>query len=133
MKTRKRIGLALGSGSSRGWAHIGVIEALEEEGIIIDFIAGASIGSYVGALYAAGSMKSLKDFIIKMDGKRVFSYFDVTFPRSGFLNGTRKVKELYYMHTRVENFSALSKRLPVRLLHRKDPKQSNKTLSDIFK
>ena len=114
MKTRKRIGLALGSGSSRGWAHIGVIEALEEEGIVIDFIAGASIGSYVGALYAAGSMKSLKDFIIKMDGKRVFSYFDVTFPRSGFLNGTRKVKELYYMHTRVEDFSELD--IPVKMV-----------------
>ena len=46
---RKTVALVLGSGSSRGWAHIGAIEALEEEGIPIDFISGCSVGSYVGA------------------------------------------------------------------------------------
>jgi len=114
MTTRKKIGLALGSGSSRGWAHIGVIEALEEEGVAIDCIAGTSVGSYIGALYAAGNIKKLKDFILKMDGKRVFSYFDVVFPRSGFLNGTRKVKELYYMHSDAETFDDLD--IPVKMV-----------------
>ena len=104
---RKTVGLALGSGSSRGWAHIGAIEALEEENITIDYIAGCSIGAYVGAIYAAGSLKSLKEFVLRMDGKKVFSYFDVVFPRSGFLNGTKKVKELFSMHTDVERFSQL--------------------------
>lgn len=104
---RKTVGLALGSGSSRGWAHIGVIEALEEENIPIDLIAGCSVGSYVGALYAAGSLASLKDFVLRMDGKKVFSYFDVVFPRSGLLDGTKKVSELFSMHTDVETFEAL--------------------------
>ncbi len=106
--SRKTVGLVLGSGSSRGWAHIGAIEALEEENIPIDVIAGCSIGSYVGALYATGSLSSLKEFVIRMDGKKVFSYFDVVFPRSGLLNGTKKVSELFSMHTDVETFEALN-------------------------
>jgi len=107
MPSRKTVGLVLGSGSSRGWAHIGVIEALEEENIPIDYIAGCSIGSYVGAIYASGSLKSLKEFVLRMDGKKVFSYFDVVFPRSGFLNGTKRLKELYSMHTDAADFSDL--------------------------
>ena len=105
---RKTVGLVLGSGSSRGWAHIGAIEALEQGQIPIDYIAGCSVGSYIGAIYASGSLQSLKDFVIRMDGKKIFSYFDVVFPRSGFLNGTKKVKELFSMHTDVEEFSQLS-------------------------
>lgn len=109
--SRKRIGLVLGSGSSRGWAHIGVIEALEEAGFPIDYIVGCSIGAYVGAVYAAGGLQSLKDFVLKMDGKKVFSYFDVVFPRSGLLNATKKLKELFFMHTEATEFSDL--RIPV--------------------
>jgi NTE family protein len=108
MVFRKTVGLVLGSGSSRGWAHIGAIEALENENIPIDFVAGSSIGSYVGALYASGSLKSLKEFVLKMDGKRVFSYFDVVFPRSGLLDATKKLKELFSIHTDVNDFSELN-------------------------
>ena len=60
---------------------------------------GSSTGSFVGALYACGSLQSLKEFVLKMDGKKVFSYFDVVFPRSGLLDGTRKLKELFSIHT----------------------------------
>ncbi|MCP4625318.1 MAG: hypothetical protein GY850_17630 [bacterium] len=108
MVFRKTVGLVLGSGSSRGWAHIGAIEALEEENIPIDFVAGSSVGSYVGALYASGSLKSLKEFVLKMDGKKVFSYFDVVFPRSGLLDATKKLKELFSIHTDVDDFSELN-------------------------
>jgi len=111
---RKTVALVLGSGSSRGWAHIGAIEALEEGGIPIDFISGCSVGSYVGALYASGSLASLKDFVVSMDGKKVFSYFDVVFPRSGLLDGTKKVTELFSMHTSVERFSELN--IPVMMV-----------------
>ena len=107
MPSRKTVGLVLGSGSSRGWAHIGAIEALEEEKIPIDYIAGCSIGSYVAAIYASGSLKSLKEFVLRMDGKKVFSYFDVVFPRSGLLNGTKRLKELYSMHADAADFSDL--------------------------
>jgi NTE family protein len=107
MLPRKTVGLVLGSGSSRGWAHIGAIEALEEAKIPIDYIVGCSVGSYVGSIYASGSLKSLKEFVLKMNGKKIFSYFDVVFPRSGVLNGTRRLKELYSMHTDAADFSDL--------------------------
>ena len=133
MTTRKKVGLVLGSGSSRGWAHIGAIEALEEAGVPIDFIVGCSVGSYVGALYACGSLASLKDFVIRMNGKKVFSYFDVVFPRSGLLDGSRKVKELFSMHTDVEQFEDLN--IPVAMVAT-DLKRGNKVLlqsGDIMK
>ncbi len=114
MGSRKTVGLALGSGSSRGWAHIGAIEALVEENIPIDYVAGSSVGSYVGALYASGSLQSLKEFVLSMDGKKVFSYFDVVFPRSGILNGTKRLKELYSFHTDAEDFSEL--KIPVMMV-----------------
>ena len=105
---RKSIGLVLGSGSSRGWAHIGVIEALTDAQIPIDMIAGCSVGAYVGAIYASGGMASLKDFVLRMNGKKVFSYFDVVFPRSGLLDGTKKVKELFQMHSQARTFDDLA-------------------------
>ena len=108
MSSRKTVGLVLGSGASRGWAHIGIIEALLEAKIPIDFIAGCSVGAYIGALYASGSINSLKKFLLRMDGKKIFSYFDVVFPRSGLLNGSRRVHELFSMHTDVQTFAELN-------------------------
>ena len=54
MKPRPKIGLVLGSGGARGWAHLGVIKALRSLGIEPDVITGTSIGALVGAMYAAG-------------------------------------------------------------------------------
>jgi NTE family protein len=107
MSERKTVGLVLGSGASRGWAHIGVIEALEEEKIPIDFIAGCSVGAYVGAIYASGGLESLKEFVLKMDGKKIFSYFDIVLPRYGLLDGTKRLRELFTIHTHVQDFSEL--------------------------
>ena len=114
MSLRKTVGLVLGCGSSRGWAHIGAIEALEDANIPIDLIVGCSIGSYVGAIYASGSIKSLREFVLKMDGKKVFSYFDIVLPRSGLLDGTKKLRELFSIHTDVQNFSEL--KIPVMMV-----------------
>lgn len=54
MAGRPKIGLALGSGGARGFAHIGVLKVFEEEGIPVDMISGSSIGALVAALYGAG-------------------------------------------------------------------------------
>jgi NTE family protein len=102
-KKKKKVGLALGSGSARGWAHIGAIEAIEEAGIPIHCIAGTSIGSFVGAVYSTGDLRSLKDFALQMDWKKVMSYFDVVFPKSGFMDG-KKVHELFSIHTDAKTF-----------------------------
>lgn len=111
MTLKKTVGLVLGCGSSRGWAHIGAIKALEEANIPIDFIVGCSVGSYIGAIYASGGIKSLKKFVLKMDGKKIFSYFDIVLPRSGLLDGTKRLRELFAIHTDVQNFSEL--KIPV--------------------
>jgi len=105
-KQLRKVGLALGSGSSRGWAHIGVLEALEEYHVPIHYLAGSSIGAYVGAIYAGGGLESLKQFALSMDWRKVLSYVDVVFPKSGFLDG-KKVAELYRMHASAETFSDL--------------------------
>jgi len=70
---RERIGLVLGGGSARGLAHIGVIKALEAMRVPIDAIAGSSMGSVVGALYAAGyTSAELENFAIKQDWTAAF-------------------------------------------------------------
>ncbi|SHO53196.1 patatin-like phospholipase family protein [Desulfopila aestuarii] len=114
MSSRKKLGLALGCGASRGWAHIGIIEALDDANIPIDIIAGCSVGAYIGAIYASGGLNSLKEFLFRMNGKKIFSYFDVAFSRSGILNGTKRVTELFSMHTTIKNFEDL--RIPLAMV-----------------
>jgi NTE family protein len=65
----KKIGLALGSGSARGLAHIGVLRAIEENGIKIDLIAGSSIGALIGAVYAGGELTALESSFKSFDWK----------------------------------------------------------------
>lgn len=114
METDKTVGLVLGGGASRGWAHVGAIEALEEAGIPVDVIAGCSVGSYVGAIYASGGLASLKEFILRMDGKKIFSYFDVVIPRFGLLDGSKKLRELLSGHTDAKTFEDL--KIPLKMV-----------------
>lgn len=83
------VGLALGCGSGRGWAHIGVIRALTEAGIEIDYIAGTSIGSVVGAVFAAGNIGTLEEVAIHLDWKQIAYLFDVVLPKSGLIDGKK--------------------------------------------
>jgi NTE family protein len=101
-----KIGLVLGSGASRGWAHIGAIEALEEAGIKISMIAGASAGAFIGAAYAGGGLDKVKSFALNMDWRGVLAHLDIAFPRSGFIEG-RKVAELIELYTQAVDFKDL--------------------------
>jgi len=101
------VGLVLGSGASRGWAHIGVIEALLDANIPIHLITGCSVGAFVGAIYASGGLERLKKFVIEMDGESMFSFSDFSLIRSGLLNGDKKVKELFCMHSDKKEFEEL--------------------------
>lgn len=83
-----RIGLALGGGSARGWAHIGVIRALEEIGIHADVIAGTSIGALVGAAYAGEQLAPFEDWARSLSRKDVFSLLDFQLG-GGMIKGTR--------------------------------------------
>ncbi|HKU46655.1 MAG TPA: patatin-like phospholipase RssA [Burkholderiales bacterium] len=88
MRRKLRLGLALGSGSSRGWAHIGVIRALEERGIKPDIVCGSSIGALVGAAYASGELERLEQWVTGLAWTTVVRLMDLTW-RGGLIRGTR--------------------------------------------
>ncbi len=88
MNRKPVIGLALGSGSARGWAHIGVIHALEELGIRPRIVCGTSIGALVGAAYASGNLERLETWVSGLRIKDVVSYFDLTL-NGGMIKGER--------------------------------------------
>ena len=75
--SKPRIGLALGSGSARGWAHIGVIQALQEQGIEPDIVCGCSIGALVGACYCNNQLDSLQNWASKLGFWDVVKLLDV--------------------------------------------------------
>jgi NTE family protein len=88
MRRKLRLGLALGSGSARGWAHIGVIRALEERGIKPDMVCGSSVGALVGAAYAAGELDRLEEWACSLAWTTVVRLMDITW-RGGLIRGAR--------------------------------------------
>jgi NTE family protein len=88
MRRKLRLGLALGSGSARGWAHIGAIRALEERGIKPDIVCGTSVGALVGAAYAAGELDRLEKWVTGLAWTTVVRLMDLTW-RGGLIRGTR--------------------------------------------
>ncbi len=87
---RPRIGIALGSGSARGWAHIGVLRGLEELGIVPDVVCGSSIGSLVGGAYVSGRLDAFEDWIRSLDWKGILRYLDIRLlAGGGFIEGKR--------------------------------------------
>lgn len=85
---KPRIGLALGSGSARGWAHIGAIRALEERGVKPDLICGTSIGALVGAVYASGQLDELESWVTGLAWTKVVRLMDITW-KGGLIRGQR--------------------------------------------
>jgi NTE family protein len=88
MARKPRIGLALGSGSARGWAHIGAIRALEERGVKPDLICGTSIGALVGAVYASGQLDQLESWVTGLAWTKVVRLMDITW-KGGLIRGQR--------------------------------------------
>src|SRR5437773_7379884 len=84
-----KIGRALGGGSARGWAHIGVLRALNEAGIFPDIIAGTSIGAVVGGCYVAGELDALEQFARELTRRKVLGFLDFNFTGSGLIHGQR--------------------------------------------
>ena len=84
-----KIGLALGSGSARGWAHIGVLRALAEAGIHPDVIVGTSVGALVGGCYVAGELDALEQFARELTRRKVLGFLDFNLAGSGLIHGQR--------------------------------------------
>ncbi|WP_109483889.1 patatin-like phospholipase family protein [Paraburkholderia sp. C35] len=89
----KRIGLVLGGGAARGWAHIGAIRALHDAGIKPDLVAGTSIGALVGAVYANGDLDWLENWVTGLTWQSVVRLLDLRF--SGGLLGGKKVIQVF--------------------------------------
>lgn len=91
----KKLGLALGSGGSRGVTHLGVLNALEEAGIKPDFIAGCSMGSVVGACYSKGmSVESMLSAVLKLKTFDLLDISAIPVSRGGLLKGNKMLKLL---------------------------------------
>ncbi|WP_147531899.1 patatin-like phospholipase family protein [Bacillus marasmi] len=102
---RPKIGLALGSGGARGFAHLGVMKVLKEERIPIDFLSGSSMGALIACFYATGlDMDQL--YKISSAFKRKY-YLDFTVPKMGFVAGKR-VKDLIRIFTHGKNIEELN-------------------------
>jgi NTE family protein len=89
MKSEPVIGLALGSGSSRGWSHIGIINALADLGISPSVICGTSIGSLVGAAYASNRLHKLEEWVCSLTRLDTVRFFEINTSLSGFVNKER--------------------------------------------
>ena len=107
LRRKKTVGVALGGGGARGWAHLGVLAAIEEAGIAVDFVAGTSMGALVGGIYAAGHARELREVAVQLNGRTVLYYFlDVTFPRSGIVDG-KKIVDFVRKHVQETSIEGL--------------------------
>ena len=88
------VSLILGSGGARGYAHIGVIEWLQENGYEIRTIAGASMGALVGGIFAAGELESFKHWILALTRADVLRFLDFSFSSDGLFKGERIISVL---------------------------------------
>lgn len=104
MSGKPKVGLALGSGSARGYANIGVLKVLEEAGIKVDYLSGCSMGALIGAFYASGMKLNILERLVQYVERR--NWVDLTFSRMGFISGN-KIEAIIYMLTRRATFADL--------------------------
>ena len=100
---RKKVGLALGAGSAKGFAHIGVLQALEKAGIPVDMISGSSMGAIIGGIYSVGTdLDMLQRFITSI---KLYDYLDVKLPLTGGLLKGERLQELVRVFTHNKTFA----------------------------
>jgi NTE family protein len=91
---RPSIGIALGGGAARGFAHVGVLQTLLANGIKPDVVTGTSMGAVVGGCYAAGQLEPFTKWSLGLTRRRVLGYLDVSLSGAGLINGTRLARHL---------------------------------------
>lgn len=117
--SRPKIGIALGGGAARGWAHIGVLKVLEKAGFSPDIIAGTSIGAVAGGCYIAEKISELEEFARSLTRRRVFGYLDFNLAGSGIISGKRLCNALdqhlngYKIETLPKRFTAIATEISV--------------------
>lgn len=90
----KDVALVLSSGGPRGWAYIGAIEELVERGYNITSVAGTSIGSLIGGIYAAGKFDEVKEWLYNLDAWEVFSLMDLSLSKNHLVKGDKVIGAL---------------------------------------
>jgi NTE family protein len=102
---RPRIGLALGSGGARGWAHIGVLRALDAAGVRPDVVAGTSVGALIAGVHLAGHLPTLEAWARRLTRPRLLAYLDPRMSGGGLIGGRRMVAFMtrYFGDLRVED------------------------------
>jgi NTE family protein len=96
-KDKKTVSLVLGSGGARGYAHIGVIETLEEKGYTIKSISGSSMGALIGGLYAAGKLDAYKEWVLSLDFIDTLKLLDISLSHGGIVNIDSVYKKIEQM------------------------------------
>lgn len=104
---KPKLGIALGSGSARGWSHIGVIRALAEAGVEPDIVCGCSIGAFVGAAYVNGDLDELENWVTRLHWKDVLGLLDVSF-NGGLIKGDKLI-DFFSRRFVDHDFNALGK------------------------
>ncbi len=94
MSGKKDVALVLSSGGPRGFAYIGAIEELESRGYSITSVAGCSIGSLVGGIYAAGGLEDFKKWLFKLNNFKLLSLLDVSLSKSYLVKGERVIEHI---------------------------------------
>lgn len=92
---KPKLGIALGSGASRGWSHIGVLKALLRAGIEPDIVCGTSVGAMIGAAYLTGRLRDLEDWVLGSTRTDVLRFFDLKLSQAGFVN-TERMKRFIF-------------------------------------
>jgi NTE family protein len=91
---RPVIGLALGGGAARGFAHIGIVRTLIAHGIVPNVVVGTSIGAVVGGSYAAGHLDTLEEWARSLQPRNILSYLDIRLNGSGLIGGDKLAAQL---------------------------------------
>ncbi|MDB5581315.1 MAG: phospholipase [Bradyrhizobium sp.] len=91
---RPVIGLALGGGAARGFAHIGILRTLLAHGIVPNVVVGTSIGAVVGGAYAAGQLDTLEEWARSLQPRNILGYLDIRLNGSGLIGGDRLASQL---------------------------------------
>ena len=94
LPSRPSIGIALGGGAARGFAHIGVLQTLLANGIKPDVVTGTSMGAVIGGCYAAGQIDAITDWALSLTRRRVLGYLDVSLSGGSMINGGRLARRL---------------------------------------
>lgn len=102
---KQKVALVLSGGGARGIAHIGAIEEMEKQGYEITSVAGTSMGSLIGGVYAAGKLEELKEWIYTLDKGKVFRLVDFTLSKQGLIKGDKVLNKMkdYIPDTNIED------------------------------